>query len=89
MCYNYIIYFHLPDKFRYLSIELTFSSCIDSSSSKSSSKLSNASGRGRLFHLTSGIPLGDKTTDIILSTNLYFNIRSFTVVDVSDGEALT
>lgn len=34
----------------------------------------------------SGTPVsGGKTTDNMLSINLYFNIRSLTVVDVKDG----
>lgn len=37
----------------------------------------------------SGIPSGGNTTFKILSINLYFRILSFTVVDVSDGEAFT
>lgn len=42
-----------------------------------------------MFHLTSGTPSGGTTIEIILSINLYFKIRSFTVVDVSDGDAFT
>lgn len=37
----------------------------------------------------SGIPSGGRTTDNMLSINLYFKIRSVTVVDVKDGEAFT
>lgn len=37
----------------------------------------------------SGIPSGGNTIDNILSINLYFNIRSLTVVDVNDGEEFT
>ena len=37
----------------------------------------------------SGIPSGGRTIFKILSINLYFRILSLTVVDVSDGDALT
>lgn len=37
----------------------------------------------------SGTPSGGSTTDNILSINLYFKIRSVTVVEVSDGDAFT
>jgi hypothetical protein len=35
------------------------------------------------------MPSGGSTTDRILSMSLYFRIRSFTVVDVSEGDAFT
>lgn len=41
------------------------------------------------FMTYSGIPSGGNTIDNILSINLYFNIRSLTVVDVNDGEEFT
>lgn len=37
----------------------------------------------------SGTPSGGTTIEIMLSINLYFKIRSFTVVEVSDGDAFT
>lgn len=43
----------------------------------------------RISYTYSGIPSGGRTTDTILSINLYFKILSFTVVDVRDGEAFT
>jgi hypothetical protein len=35
------------------------------------------------------MPSGGSTTDRMLSMSLYFRIRSFTVVDVSEGDAFT
>ena len=37
----------------------------------------------------SGIPVGGSTTERILSISFVFRMRSFTVVDVRDGEAFT
>jgi hypothetical protein len=37
----------------------------------------------------SGMPSGGSTTDRMLSMSLYFRIRSFTVVDVREGDAFT
>lgn len=66
-----------------------FSSCAESSSSSSNSKLPKDSGLVTLFQRTSGTPLGGNTIEIMLSISLYFRMRSFTVVDVNDGDAFT